>query len=463
MSDNSRLSSEQALDDYFFDLLDDTVEEPAPACDIDEQPVDEQPVVVSVVQAPSEQELNNDDPRPVESGSDDQTVFEPAGVVDPVDAAASSVCAPFDFSSLSSDAEECELAAEPVASFFNDAPAPMSHSSLSHSSRFSALPLPESVPAPASRASWLDMPVERDDLQRLLSQVSVLSEPEPVIESVTESAIALEAEALADDWAMVMAHEAEQEGTMVQESEIVFPECALPERDWPERDLSDIGLANTSEMVIESVTDHDAREQLELVDMPRVTEPEIATEIASVAIAETASETALATQASADLPPDGWQQQEALGSAFQALFFDVNGVTFAVPLTALGGIHQLGEMNHLVGRPPWYFGLMTNRDQTMDVVDTARWVMPERLVDDEHREAFRYLVMLGESRWGLACDGLQGTQTLDEHSVRWRETAGKRPWLAGMVKEKMCALIHVSELIAMLDAGLDVQTTLQQA
>jgi purine-binding chemotaxis protein CheW len=42
--------------------------------------------------------------------------------------------------------------------------------------------------------------------------------------------------------------------------------------------------------------------------------------------------------------------------------------------------------------------------------------------------------------------------------VRWREQAGKRPWLAGMVKEKMCALIHVHALIGMLNAGLDVKS-----
>jgi purine-binding chemotaxis protein CheW len=41
--------------------------------------------------------------------------------------------------------------------------------------------------------------------------------------------------------------------------------------------------------------------------------------------------------------------------------------------------------------------------------------------------------------------------------VRWREVPGKRPWLAGMVKEKMCALIHVEALIEMLQSGLDVK------
>ncbi|PMP41062.1 chemotaxis protein CheW [Vibrio splendidus] len=142
---------------------------------------------------------------------------------------------------------------------------------------------------------------------------------------------------------------------------------------------------------------------------------------------------------------------------FQVLYFDVNGVTFAVPLDELGGIHRLEELSHLIGKPAWYLGLQTNRDSQLDVVDTAKWVMPEKLTNDEYKENYQYIVMLGESLWGLAGTELKGTELLNTDKVRWREMAGKRPWLAGMVKEKMCALIHVEALIAMLNAGLDVK------
>ncbi|MDC0611705.1 chemotaxis protein CheW [Vibrio sp.] len=144
-------------------------------------------------------------------------------------------------------------------------------------------------------------------------------------------------------------------------------------------------------------------------------------------------------------------------SNFQVLYFEVNGVTFAVPLDELGGIHRITELNHLIGRPKWYLGLQTNRDAQLDVVDTARWVMADKLSGDEHKESYEYIVMLGESTWGLACGQLKGTELLDCDKVRWREHVGKRPWLAGMVKEKMCALIHVEALVAMLKAGLDVK------
>jgi purine-binding chemotaxis protein CheW len=151
-----------------------------------------------------------------------------------------------------------------------------------------------------------------------------------------------------------------------------------------------------------------------------------------------------------------WQSTKR-DSAFQVLFFDVYGVTFAVPLDELGGIHRLEETNHLIGRPAWYFGLQTTKTSQLDVVDTAKWVMADKLKDDSYKTSYQYIVMLGESLWGLACGELKGTELIRSDAVNWRATAGKRPWLAGMVKEKMCALIHVEALIQMLYAGQDVK------
>ncbi|TGA70108.1 chemotaxis protein CheW [Aliivibrio fischeri] len=167
---------------------------------------------------------------------------------------------------------------------------------------------------------------------------------------------------------------------------------------------------------------------------------------------------ALETQAGKAPPPSGldWKNAEHQ-EEFQVLFFEVMGVMFAVPLAELGGIHQITEFSHLIGRPDWYLGLQTNRELKIDALDTAKWVMPQSIKDESYKEDYQYLVMLGESKWGLACNALAGTETLTSDRIRWRETAGKRPWLSGMVKEKMCALIHVEAMIAMLNAGLDIK------
>lgn len=149
-------------------------------------------------------------------------------------------------------------------------------------------------------------------------------------------------------------------------------------------------------------------------------------------------------------------QEDYFEGEFQALFFEVAGLTLAVPLKALGGIHQLGEVNHLFGKPKWFKGVMLNRDEKLNVVDTARWVMPEK--HDEKLEAslnYQYLITLGDSNWGLLAEKLINNITLSKEDVKWRKNSGKRPWLAGVIKEKMCALIDVDNLNALLEKGLD--------
>ena len=205
------------------------------------------------------------------------------------------------------------------------------------------------------------------------------------------------------------------EVTVTAPLEIVAEESLLPvEQEWPAEIMS-----------------------------PAVVEPH------TTILTETALEVA-PIEASA---PVVWENIDT-GKEFQALFFEVAGVTFAVPLTELGGIHLLGEITSLFGQPAWYKGLMTSREQKMNVVDTAQWVMPGQHLEMDN---YKYLIMLGESPWGLACHHLKGTELLHRDQVKWRHQEGKRPWLAGMVKEKMCALLHVRELLLLLERGVNIE------
>lgn len=150
------------------------------------------------------------------------------------------------------------------------------------------------------------------------------------------------------------------------------------------------------------------------------------------------------------------RQQDYFDGEFQALFFEVAGLTLAVPLKALGGIHQLGEVNQLFGKPKWFKGVMLNREEKLNVVDTARWVMPEKYNEQlEQSLDYQYLITLGDSPWGLLAEKLVNNITLQKDDVKWRTKTGKRPWLAGVIKEKMCALIDVENLNQLLEQGLD--------
>ena len=142
---------------------------------------------------------------------------------------------------------------------------------------------------------------------------------------------------------------------------------------------------------------------------------------------------------------------------FQALFFDVAGLKVAVPLKELGGIHQMGKVSSLIGKPDWFKGVMLYREQKINIVDTALWVMPEKYDEIfQQKLNYQYVIMLGDSNWGLSCESLVNTYVLEQDDVKWREAEGKRPWMAGLIKKHMCVLLDVDAMIDLLNRGLDI-------
>jgi len=139
---------------------------------------------------------------------------------------------------------------------------------------------------------------------------------------------------------------------------------------------------------------------------------------------------------------------------FQTLFFDVAGLTIAVPLIELGGIHKVDKTTPLMGKPDWFKGVMLYRDEKINVVDTALWVMPEKC-DETLKNSlnYQYIIMLSDSSWGLMAENLVDTVMLKQDEVKWLDSSTKRPWLAGLVKDKMCALLDVDALIQLLNEG----------
>ncbi|HTN32941.1 MAG TPA: chemotaxis protein CheW, partial [Marinobacter sp.] len=83
------------------------------------------------------------------------------------------------------------------------------------------------------------------------------------------------------------------------------------------------------------------------------------------------------------------------------------------------------------------------------IVDTAEWIMAGR-VPDNARENYWLVIRLDKSDWGLACDAVAQSFTLDPDEVRWRTERSKRPWLAGTVINHMCALVDVRTMADLL-------------
>jgi purine-binding chemotaxis protein CheW len=120
-------------------------------------------------------------------------------------------------------------------------------------------------------------------------------------------------------------------------------------------------------------------------------------------------------------------------------------------------------------------GILRHLEQNVRVIDTAALVMPEikkstaGTTDHATGEDTRRIVLIDDGRWGLVCDGVSEVITLDPAKIRWRQgdasregggratsgtkAEGKRPWMAGMVTEQLCALLDVERLAVMLSAG----------
>lgn len=305
--------------------------------------------------------------------------------------------------------------------------------------------------------------------EELIEEQPVEKEPElaPMVQSVPEKSYLDDS---LDDLQELEMPNLEDVQRLLSQMEASNPVAELELEQVMEQNTLDIQVAtqpvvqepDIQESIVEEIQEWDVATDITEVELEaKVETPEV--EVTESEIAEIEPEIVVEDQVAVELQTQsgsadiGHWETPIREQNFQVLYFDVNGVTFAVPLDELGGIHRKAELNHLIGRPAWYLGLQTNRDSQLDVVDTAKWVMAEKLRDDSYKEAYQYIVMLGESMWGLACSQLLGTETLSSEKIRWREQVGKRPWLAGMVKEKMCALIHVEALIAMLNAGLDVK------
>ncbi len=151
------------------------------------------------------------------------------------------------------------------------------------------------------------------------------------------------------------------------------------------------------------------------------------------------------------------KKKEYRKGSFQAMFFDVAGLIIAVPLIELGGIHNTDKTTSLMGKPDWFKGVMLYRDEKINVVDTALWVMPEKCNETLINSLnYQYVIMLGNSKWGLMAEHLVDTVTLDQDEVKWLDKPSKRPWLAGLVKKRMCALLDVEALIKLLDDGAGI-------
>lgn len=153
--------------------------------------------------------------------------------------------------------------------------------------------------------------------------------------------------------------------------------------------------------------------------------------------------------------PPGWKNGRPVWAQdrFECLLFKVKGLMLAVPLVELGGIIKIErDPTPLFGQPGWFIGMLRANNANICMIDTAQWVLPPTLIEKD-QEPYKLIIRIHDSVWGLSCNEVDRSISLQPDQVRWRTSLGRRPWLAGTVIDHMCALIDVAAFDRLLREG----------
>ncbi|SKA63592.1 purine-binding chemotaxis protein CheW [Succinivibrio dextrinosolvens DSM 3072] len=295
-------------------------------------------------------------------------------------------------------------------------------------------------------------------------QEEVVAEPEDVAVEAESSEVEVQAEGAADEIDYAADDYVPEDTTQQSEVHELQPQLqTVEEKSEP--------LPFAEHKSLESLLESVPKTQVETevaVETAVQTETEVQTETAVETVVEEQTEVEQATASEAvvadenvaqaeqeqsnDEAPYNWTNIE-MPDEFQVLFFLVKGIRFAVPLVNLGGIFQCDKVTPLFGKPDWFQGIADIRGRKMNVVDTLKWVKSDAPQSDK----YEYMISLDKTLWSIGCDVLEGNRILNKENITWRQTAGNRPWLAGIVKKEMCALLHVKALIKMFENGVNLK------
>ncbi|MGB1296964.1 MAG: chemotaxis protein CheW [Psychrobium sp.] len=216
------------------------------------------------------------------------------------------------------------------------------------------------------------------------------------------------------------------------------------------------------ELVDPSLLNETAIEPDVVIEAAQVAEPVVKEHVevnVEVAVEEPANEAETVTETAEHVaistgPLHRNTLMEEVEEGFPALFFEVMGQTFSVPLVKLKGIYRKKSLTKLIGKPNWFSGVQIERDEKLNVIDTARYLMPEKYgASLEYSPNYQYIIVIGDSNWGLECNRLIDSTTLSFDEIKWRTDVTRSPWLAGTVKQRMCGLLAVDALIELFESN----------
>ena len=133
------------------------------------------------------------------------------------------------------------------------------------------------------------------------------------------------------------------------------------------------------------------------------------------------------------------------------LMITVSGVKMAVSADELDDVVDwTDQVLPIPDNMPLYLGLLEDGGRQIPVVDLARLVLPERILEQRRPPACQKILIIGSRRWGLGCDNALAELSVEQSAVNWRSERSTRKWLAGMISGHGRALIDTKALQILL-------------
>jgi len=142
------------------------------------------------------------------------------------------------------------------------------------------------------------------------------------------------------------------------------------------------------------------------------------------------------------LPPPAWSQ-----TAFQSMFFSVGKMQLAAPLVTLREVVQYNPalIKNLPGQRPWVKGIMDHRGEIINLVDPGSILMGAEYIAPDR--PYRYILLTDTPGIGYLCHEFVDMSRLEPEGIRWYQNRVKRPWLAGIHKQRLCTVIDIARLL----------------
>jgi purine-binding chemotaxis protein CheW len=132
------------------------------------------------------------------------------------------------------------------------------------------------------------------------------------------------------------------------------------------------------------------------------------------------------------------------------ILLDMHGLKLAVPFDYVEGALQLESLSLRLDGPEWVLGRFGEEPAWTQVVDTARWLIPERYKPEYSKYA--EVIILKGRRWAIACDELVKSIRVDTRQINWHQDKSHRSWLLGTYMPERCAILDIDQLLLEFEA-----------